>query len=55
MVSDTLFDAGEEIRRYLADMPDIYKGDIRAAIVRLLVQMDEVRVLLDAAPEPPGA
>jgi len=51
MISDTLHDAGEEIRQYLAD--DFYSGQIRAEIEGVLALMDAVRRKLDTSPSIP--
>lgn len=49
MISDTLFEAQQEIERYLysPDMRDAYQGNIRARIVQLLVNIDAIRADLD--------
>jgi hypothetical protein len=48
-ISDTLWEAVEEIRGYLKNHPSMY-GDVRPRIESLLVEMDQVRVLLDTPP-----
>ncbi len=48
MISDVLFEAMEDIRRYQREMPDIYGDeDIKQSIDDLVVRMDEVRQQLD--------
>ncbi len=48
MISDVLFEAIEDIRRYQREMPDIYGAeDIKESIDDLVVRMDEVRQQLD--------
>ena len=47
-VSDTLFEAGEEIRNYLKNGQ--YEGSLGKRIELLLAQMDEMRAELDAGP-----
>jgi hypothetical protein len=48
-VSDTLFEAIEEIRDCLASNPGMYGTD-RPQIEALLAEMQRVRVLLDTPP-----
>ena len=48
-VSDTLFDAIEEIRDDLANQPRMY-GTVRPQIEALLAEMERVLFLLDAPP-----
>lgn len=48
-VSDTLFDAIEEIRDTLASQPRMY-GAVRSQIETLLADMERVRLLLDTPP-----
>jgi hypothetical protein len=50
MISDTLSEAGDEIRRYLDEMPEVYSGEMREKIERLLLNMDAIRSELDAPP-----
>lgn len=49
MLSDTLFDAAEEIRRYRAEYPGYYE-DYAMELDRLLRQMDDIRTRLDTPP-----
>lgn len=52
MISDTLFDAAEEIRRYERDYPDVYgDSEMKAEIAKVLTAMDALRVALDTVPE----
>lgn len=53
MISDTLFEAAEEIRNYLTDATfrDAYQGETRARIDRLLDEMRALRLALDAPPD----
>ena len=53
MISDVLFDAVEEIRRYQRDMPDAYES-MQAEIDAVTTAMDLLRARLDAPP-PSGA
>ncbi len=52
-VSDTLFDAIEEIRDELASHPGTY-GAVRRQIEALLAEMERVQFLLDAPPPTDG-
>ncbi len=45
MISDTLWEAEKDIRRHLDEMPDVYRGELRERIEKLLVQMEAVRIL----------
>ncbi len=48
MISDVLFDAMEDIRRYQREMPDVYgAADVKPHIDELIGKMDEVRKVLD--------
>jgi len=49
MISDVLFDAGEDIRRYLADMPDVYT-EVLPEVLLVLAAMDALREKLDTPP-----
>lgn len=49
-ISDTLFDAAEEIRVYLSEFPDAYEF-VRPEVDRLLKEMDALRVKLDTPPK----
>jgi hypothetical protein len=49
MISDTLFDAAEEIRGYLERTPEAY-ADYCARLTTLLTEMDSLRRELDTAP-----
>jgi hypothetical protein len=49
MISDVLFDAVEEIRRYQRDMPDAYES-MQAEIDAVTTAMDLLRAKLDAPP-----
>lgn len=51
MISDTLFEAVEEINEYLDKMRDTYSGPMRGEIIDLRNRMDEVRKKLDAFPK----
>lgn len=48
-VSDSLFDAAEDIREYLEQYPDYYQF-IRPELDRLLKDMDSLRIRLDTPP-----
>ena len=48
MISDTLFDAVQEIDEYLDTFQETYTGDLRSRIVKLRDAMDALRVELDA-------
>lgn len=52
MISDTLFEAREDIRRYLDDpiMGKCYEGDMRARLEILLVEMESIQRALDTPP-----
>jgi hypothetical protein len=51
MISDTLFEAADEIERYLREMPDVYAdADIRPRIDALLAEMKAVQNILDTPP-----
>lgn len=52
MISDTLFDAGQEIDRYLDDpvMGKCYTGPMRARILALRADMREIQRDLDVGP-----
>jgi hypothetical protein len=52
-ISDTLFDAAKEIRRYLKDMPEVY-AEVEKPIQKLLADMDAVRIALDKVPGTPS-
>ncbi|QOG20404.1 hypothetical protein [Bradyrhizobium sp. SEMIA] len=49
MISDVLSDAGDEIRRYMNEMPEVYVHH-RQRIKRLLDDMDTLRIQLDTPP-----
>ena len=49
MISDTLFDAVDEIEQYQREMPDAY-ADLAAEISVVKTVMDGLRMVLDAAP-----
>ena len=53
MISDTLFEAGREIDRYLDDpvMGECYAGPMRERILALRATMREIQRDLDAPPE----
>lgn len=48
-LSDTLFEAAEEIRDYLRDGPHMY-AEVRPQIEVLLADMERIRVMLDTPP-----
>ena len=52
MISDTLSEAVEDIRRYLDEpiFADVYQGAVRQQIEELVAAMDATRVLLDTPP-----
>ena len=51
MISDTLFEAVEEIKRYRRDMPDVYgDAEVSAEIDAVVEAMDALRAKLDAPP-----
>jgi hypothetical protein len=56
MVSDILSQAQNDIVRILVTQPDVYTGDLKAKIEKLVEDMDEVRMLpgLDCPPEWPS-
>jgi hypothetical protein len=56
MISDVLFEAHENIRSYLDDpvFADVYSGELRAEIERVMRTMDALRQRLDQPP-PRGA
>ena len=54
MISDVLSDAAENIREYLQKMPDVYQGDVRRHVVRVLTEMEALRICLDTPPFPLG-
>ena len=47
MISDVLFEAGEEIRAYYANYPDVY-ASVRTDIEAVLHVMDSLRAKLDS-------
>ena len=49
MISDTLCEAAEEIRRYQREMPDIYGAD-KDMLDHLVACMDYVRSICDIPP-----
>ncbi|MCK1503069.1 hypothetical protein [Bradyrhizobium sp. 188] len=49
MISDVLHDAGDEIRRYMNEMPEVYVNH-RQRIKLLLDDMDTLRIQLDTPP-----
>jgi hypothetical protein len=49
MVSDVLCEAHKEISDYLTRYPDNYES-LRGRIESLLVEMDEIRKILDTPP-----
>jgi hypothetical protein len=53
MISDVLFEAADEIRRYLREFDQCYpKGsDVEIEIQSLLKKMDTLRLELDTPPE----
>ena len=51
MISDTLYDAIEEIRLFQREHPDIYNED-RTYIDTAITQMEELRDYFDAIPKP---
>jgi hypothetical protein len=53
MISDVLFEAADEIRRYLRDFAKAYPkgGDIEIEIQSILEKMDSARIKLDTPPE----
>lgn len=55
-ISDTLFEAIEELKGDLSSNPAMYR-DVRPQIEALLTEMDRVRVLLDTPPfgDPDGS
>lgn len=53
MISDTLFEAHEEIERYMREMPQVYDS-IRPRLDALLAEMDAIRALLDTPPPGPS-
>ena len=50
MISDTLSDAAAEIRRYLAEQPEVY-AHVRPKIDVALAVLDAIRMELDTPPE----
>lgn len=53
MISDALFEAGEEIDRCLVEMADVYREPVlRAWIVQVREQMRAIQRILDTAPAP---
>ena len=54
MITDVLFQGGQEIDRCLLDVSQIYKEEIRARLVALSTEMDAVRALLDQPPVAPA-
>lgn len=52
MVSDVLFDAVEDIKKYLVSetYKTVYHGDTRREIEILVAYMDSVREMLDTPP-----
>jgi hypothetical protein len=51
MISDVLFDAIQEIRRYQREFPECYKG-LELEIARVITVMDELRAKLEASRRP---
>ena len=51
MLSDTLFDAVQEIRWYQREYPQLY-DHLRSDIERVVQAMDALRRLLDTPPAP---
>jgi len=49
MISDVLFEAVEEIRRYQREFPHSY-DDLKLEIARVIIVMDELRFKLDTPP-----
>ena len=53
-ISDTLFEAADEIRMYLGRPDGIYRDlapDMRARIEKLLAEMDAIRIVFDTPPD----
>jgi hypothetical protein len=52
MISDALADACRQIRSYLGDplYAEMYSGNLRNEIERVLAEMEGLRVTLDAPP-----
>ena len=51
MISDTLFEAVEGIKRYRRDMPDVYgDAEISADLDAVVTAMDALRAKLDTPP-----
>jgi hypothetical protein len=50
MISDVLYEADLEIRRYLDELPKVYDGPIKPKIERLLQDMESIRIELDTPP-----
>lgn len=53
MISDTLFEASEEVKRYLAD--EVFAlayqpGPLRDRIEAMVAEMDTIRIILDTPP-----
>jgi hypothetical protein len=53
MISDVLFEAAEEIRRYQREMPEIYDS-MKPAIEPLLSEIERARMRLDTPLEYSG-
>lgn len=51
-ISDVLFEAADDIREYLKEMPDTYQ-DYRLRLLALLRNMDKLREELDTPPSVP--
>ena len=51
MISDTLTDAIEEIRRYQKEHPEVY-GESKKHIDTVVIQMEQLREYFDTAPRP---
>ena len=53
MISDTLFEAVEEIRRYLKEpvFSTTYTGNLRRQIEKVTAEMEAIRILLDMPPK----
>ena len=52
MISDVLSDTVAEMRRYLAEFPECYDGEVRPHLDKLIADMEAMRIKLDTPPPP---
>jgi hypothetical protein len=50
MISDVLFEAGQEIDRYLLDVSHVCAKEVRTRLVALRTEIDAIRALLGQPP-----